>query len=669
MLAAAAYPPSSYLIRGAHPRLRVLDDRGRPDVAAIRNAAMLLPVIDVGPAERAAAASALARYSPFTAEQFVAKGAVAFGDMEDMGLLRDVGGLVVVVEHPKGSTRTGKSPDGTQWSTEMTCDYGFFPQTMSVDGEEIDAYVGPDITAPFAYVIAQVREDGTFDEPKVMLGFSSELDAVRAFLSHCPTWCFGGVTSIPVSLIAGFMNIEPITLTQTLKSAGAATATATAPRLKDVLKAAVDTAAIGAGGRVLPTQEPTLDEIKIEGAAWSAADVNDLPDSAFLHIESGGEKDADGRTTPRSLRHFPYKDASGEVDLPHLRNAIAQAPKSNLPESVVAHVQAEGRRILDEHEKTVKAVRVAKAFEQVKGWWASTSHIGQALPLDEAPPDVARAVADSPLTETYPNPDEVGGWLGVIEPADGAWIAFVGMDGRTLLWTEREPDGGVIGMPYYTYRLDLAQVPIADAIMKGFRPIMKFRMQWLGPSADVVPVQKDALSPAMAPARAKRRIVYGVVLEPNPCDGQGDSQGHTYDDEFVRDACHYYSQFRLINLDHKGAPIDPARARVVEQYIAPCDFVLDTPRGPQNVKKGSWVMATEILDEELWARVERGDWQAYSVEGFSRSVAIESSHWNVRHMQCRHCSTPWRASVAKDRPFPPELECPRCHRMSPSAPN
>lgn len=69
-------------------------------------------------------------------------------------------------------------------------------------------------------------------------------------------------------------------------------------------------------------------------ATWTTAFVNDLPDSSFLYIEPGGTKDSGGKTTPRSLRHFPVKDASGAVDMPHLRNALARIPQSSLPQSV-----------------------------------------------------------------------------------------------------------------------------------------------------------------------------------------------------------------------------------------------------------------------------------------------------------------------------------------------
>lgn len=59
-------------------------------------------------------------------------------------------------------------------------------------------------------------------------------------------------------------------------------------------------------------------------AVWTTEYINNLPDSAFLYIEPGGEKDAEGKTTPRGLRHLPYKDAAGKVDLRHVQNALSR---------------------------------------------------------------------------------------------------------------------------------------------------------------------------------------------------------------------------------------------------------------------------------------------------------------------------------------------------------
>ncbi len=88
-------------------------------------------------------------------------------------------------------------------------------------------------------------------------------------------------------------------------------------------------------------------------ATWTTAYINDLPDSAFLYIEPGGKKDEDGRTTPRSLRHFPYKDSEGNIDLPHLRNAIARIPQADIPEGKKKQLQERARAILAKQEKSV----------------------------------------------------------------------------------------------------------------------------------------------------------------------------------------------------------------------------------------------------------------------------------------------------------------------------
>src|SRR5262252_2174156 len=96
-----------------------------------------------------------------------------------------------------------------------------------------------------------------------------------------------------------------------------------------------------------PAPSPALDELELERAVWTTAYINDLPDSSFLYVAPGGSKDSDGKTTPRSLRSFPYKDANGSVDLPHLRNALSRIPQSNLPASVKQTLTTKAQKILD----------------------------------------------------------------------------------------------------------------------------------------------------------------------------------------------------------------------------------------------------------------------------------------------------------------------------------
>ena len=75
-------------------------------------------------------------------------------------------------------------------------------------------------------------------------------------------------------------------------------------------------------------------------AEWTSAYKNDLPDSAFAYIEPGGKKDKEGKTTPRSLRHYPHHDKDGKVDVPHLRNALARAAQNpSTGKKALAHLK------------------------------------------------------------------------------------------------------------------------------------------------------------------------------------------------------------------------------------------------------------------------------------------------------------------------------------------
>lgn len=78
----------------------------------------------------------------------------------------------------------------------------------------------------------------------------------------------------------------------------------------------------------------------VTNAEWTSAYINDLPDSSFAYIEPGGSKDDDDKTTPRGLRHFPYKDKDGKIDLPHLRNALARASQSPFGDKALPKLKA-----------------------------------------------------------------------------------------------------------------------------------------------------------------------------------------------------------------------------------------------------------------------------------------------------------------------------------------
>jgi inorganic pyrophosphatase len=94
-------------------------------------------------------------------------------------------GIPIAIENQKGSTREGVDPDGKPWKTTFELPYGYIKKTEGKDGEEIDAYIGPQDDATHAFVVHQRKIDGTgHDEDKVFLGMPS-VEAVRkAYLKH-----------------------------------------------------------------------------------------------------------------------------------------------------------------------------------------------------------------------------------------------------------------------------------------------------------------------------------------------------------------------------------------------------------------------------------------------------------------------------------------------------
>ena len=110
----------------------------------------------------------------------------------------------------------------------------------------------------------------------------------------------------------------------------------------------------------------------ISKAKWSTAYINDLPDAAFAYIESGGKKDDEGKTTPRSLRHLPHHNESvksstekDSVDLPHLKNALARLSQTDISDAAKKKAQAH----LKAHAKQWKIGEFAEKQAVEKGFW------------------------------------------------------------------------------------------------------------------------------------------------------------------------------------------------------------------------------------------------------------------------------------------------------------
>lgn len=99
--------------------------------------------------------------------------------------------------------------------------------------------------------------------------------------------------------------------------------------------------------------------------------------------------------------------------------------------------------------------------------------------------------------------------------------------------------------------------------------------------------------------------VYGVVLEPDLEDSQGDKVTA----EEIEKACHkYMAESQKADVQHNE---QQAGAQLIENYIAPQDLLVEG----QSVTKGAWVQAWQITDPLVKRQVEEGKLTGFSIGG------------------------------------------------------
>jgi len=124
------------------------------------------------------------------------------------------------------------------------------------------------------------------------------------------------------------------------------------------------------------------------------------------------------------------------------------------------------------------------------------------------------------------------------------------------------------------------------------------------------PVETSTPELSVLKADDEARVVYGIVLEPDVEDSQGD----VVSKEDVEIAAHRYLYQQGLAIGDQHRKMAPETVRPVESYIAPCDFQM----GGQVVKAGSWVLAAHVPDDNLWEQVKKGHKGAWSVGGSGR---------------------------------------------------
>lgn len=103
----------------------------------------------------------------------------------------------------------------------------------------------------------------------------------------------------------------------------------------------------------------------------------------------------------------------------------------------------------------------------------------------------------------------------------------------------------------------------------------------------------------------EEHIVAGIVYEPNAEDTQGD---YTTEDEIRKAAYSFMEEAQRYKVNHKGKEV---KANVLESYIAPQDLEMVGNK----IKKGSWILISRVLDEEIWRLIKAGELQGLSMAG------------------------------------------------------
>ena len=82
------------------------------------------------------------------------------------------------------------------------------------DGDMVNVFIGPEPERDTVYVVDQLNpDDGSYDEAKCMIGFSSEEQAKLAYRSnYAPGWKgFGGITALSMDQFKEWLSIGDTT--------------------------------------------------------------------------------------------------------------------------------------------------------------------------------------------------------------------------------------------------------------------------------------------------------------------------------------------------------------------------------------------------------------------------------------------------------------------------
>lgn len=111
----------------------------------------------------------------------------------------------------------------------------------------------------------------------------------------------------------------------------------------------------------------------------------------------------------------------------------------------------------------------------------------------------------------------------------------------------------------------------------------------------------------------EKRLVYGIVLEPETPDSQGD----IYSADEIEAAAHgFMADYQ--NVGHMHTALVNDGVEIVESYLCPGDLEI----GGQPVKAGTWILVVRVTNDQLWEQVKSGALTGFSIGGFAERVPL-----------------------------------------------
>jgi hypothetical protein len=115
-------------------------------------------------------------------------------------------GIPINIDRPRGFIMKGTDAKGRDWARRYKYDYGFIPKTLGGDGDGLDVFIGPKKKSDMAFWAVQRKDDGTFDEYKVFLGFENRDEAIATYRQHIPKKYFKGIMAMKVEMMKSMLG-------------------------------------------------------------------------------------------------------------------------------------------------------------------------------------------------------------------------------------------------------------------------------------------------------------------------------------------------------------------------------------------------------------------------------------------------------------------------------